>query len=146
MKNSKRKNTSFLSPLIHFSDVCQRAYKAIPGINKTFKNFLTNTLLMFVLLPRKVNFTQLQNLGNYCERTFCLGFSKSFEWLDFNLELSRRLYDDKDMMAIAIDQSYISKSGKHTQGVGKFWSGCAGAMKMLNKCFRTIVIFKFKTK
>ena len=129
MKYSDRKNTSFLSPLNQFSDVCQRAFKAIPGINKAFKNFLTNTLLMFALLPRKVNFTQLQNLGNYCEKTYRTGFSKSFEWLDFNLELSSRLYDSKDRIAFAIDQSYISKSGKHTEGNGIYWSGCAGTMK-----------------
>ena len=27
--------------------------------------------------------------------------------------------------AIAIDASYISKSGKKTPYIGKFWSGCA---------------------
>ncbi len=31
--------------------------------------------------------------------------------------------------AIAIDPSYISKSGKKTPGVGYFWSGCASAVK-----------------
>ena len=31
--------------------------------------------------------------------------------------------------AIAIDASYISKSGKKTPYIGKFWSGYASAMK-----------------
>jgi hypothetical protein len=30
---------------------------------------------------------------------------------------------------IGFDPSYIPKSGKKTEGVGKFWSGCAGAPK-----------------
>jgi len=30
---------------------------------------------------------------------------------------------------IAFDPSYMSKSGKHTDGVGYFWSGCAGREK-----------------
>jgi hypothetical protein len=30
---------------------------------------------------------------------------------------------------LIFDPSHISKSGKHTPGVGKFWSGCAQAMK-----------------
>lgn len=129
MFSSKHKNTTFFSPLNQFSNVCQVALKAIPGINKAFKDFLTNTLLMFALLPRKVNFTQLEIYGNYCEKTYRLGFSKHFEWVDFNLGLSNRLFEAGDRKAIAIDPSYITKSGKHTQGIGRFWSGCAQQVK-----------------
>ncbi len=28
--------------------------------------------------------------------------------------------------AVALDSSFIHKSGKKTPGVGQFWSGCAG--------------------
>jgi len=113
MFSSKHKNTAFFSPLNQFSDVCQMALKAIPGLNKAFRNFLTNTLLMFALLPRKVNFTQLEIYGNYCEKTYRSGFSKHFDWAGFNLELSNRLWGAGGRKAIAIDPSYISKSGKH---------------------------------
>jgi hypothetical protein len=129
MISSKHKNTAFFSPLNQFSNVCQMALKAIPGFNKALKNFLTNTLLMFALLPRKVNFTQLEIYGNYCEKTYRSGFSKRFEWVDFNLELSSHLFGSGDRKAIAIDPCYISKSGRHTQGVGRFWSGCAQQAK-----------------
>lgn len=129
MFSSKHKNTAFFSPLNQFSDVCQMALKAIPGLNKAFRNFLTNTLLMFALLPRKVNFTQLEIYGNYCEKTYRSGFSKHFDWVGFNLELSNRLWRAGGRKAIAIDPSYISKSGKHTQGIGRFWSGCAQQVK-----------------
>ena len=129
MFSSKHKDTAFFSPLNQFSDVCKRALKAVPGINKAFKNFLTDTLLMFALLPRKVNFTQLEIYGKYCEKTYRSRFSKSFEWADFNIELSSRLFKAGDRKAIAIDPSYISKSGKHTHGIGRFWSGCAQQVK-----------------
>ena len=129
MFSSKHKDTAFFSPLNQFSDVCQRALKAFPGINKAFKNFLTDTLLMFALLPRKVNFTQLEIYGKYCEKSYRSGFSKHFEWVNLNLELSSRLFKAGDRKAIAIDPSYISKSGKHTHGIGRFWSGCAQQVK-----------------
>ena len=45
MFSSKHKNTAFFSPLNQFSNVCQMALKAIPGLNKAFKNFLTETLV-----------------------------------------------------------------------------------------------------
>lgn len=66
---------------------------------------------MFALLPRKVNFTQLEIYGKYCEKTYRSGFSKSFEWVDFNLELSSRLFKEGDRKAIAIDPSISPSQG-----------------------------------
>lgn len=129
MFSSKHKDTSFFSPLNLFSNVCQRALKAIPGIKKTFTDFFVETLLMFVLLPRKVNFSQLQIYGNYSEKTYRSWFSERFDWVGFNIELSNHLFEAKDRKAIAIDPSHMSKSGKHTQGIGRFWSGCAQQVK-----------------
>lgn len=129
MFSSKRKNPSFSSPLNHYQDACRRALSAIPGIKKAFTDFFVDTLLLFALLPRKVNYTQLQKFGKYCEKTYRNHFSNPFNWLDFNIELSRMLFKSTDRKAIAIDPSYISKSGKHTHGIGNFWSGCAQTVK-----------------
>lgn len=41
----------------------------------------------------------------------------------------RQQFGESVRKAIAIDASYISKSGKKTSYIGKFWSGCASAMK-----------------
>lgn len=91
MFSSKHKNTAFFSPLNQFSAVCLRALKAVPDINKAFKNFLTNT------------FTQLEIYGNYCEKTYRSGFSRDFDWVGFNLGLGCRLFGQGDRKAIAID-------------------------------------------
>ena len=40
----------------------------------------------------------------------------------------RQLFE-REFEAIAIDASYISKSGKKTPYIGKFWSGCASQVK-----------------
>ena len=129
MISYKHKDTTFSSPLNHYQYACRRALSAIPGIKKAFVNFLIETLMLFVLLPRKANFTQMGIYGNYCEKTFRKYFSTPFSWIDFNIELSKHLFQPSSRKAIAIDPSYISKSGKHTQGIGRFWSGCAQAVK-----------------
>ena len=85
--------------------------------------------MLFVLLPRKVNFSQMEIYGNYCEKSFRKNFSRPFEWVDFNIELSKRMFEPSGRKAIAIDPSHISKSGNHTQGIGQFWSGCAQAVR-----------------
>ena len=50
-------------------------------------------------------------------------------WLLLNLSLARRVLDMDGLLAIAIDPCYISKAGKKTPHIGRFWSGCAGAVK-----------------
>ena len=71
--------------------------------------------------------------GTHCESTYRTIFNRSrakcINWVKFNLSLSRRYLNMDGLLAIAIDPSYISKSGKKTPHVGTFWSGCAGSMK-----------------
>ncbi|MCQ2274470.1 MAG: hypothetical protein MJZ86_06710, partial [Bacteroidales bacterium] len=35
--------------------------------------------------------SQMGIYGNYCEKTFRKNFTKHFEWIDFNIELSKQL-------------------------------------------------------
>ena len=123
------KDNPFFSPLTHFENVCMRAIQAIPGLKRPFVTFFVHTLLMCAVLPRRVNFTQLQIFGKYSEKTYRQHFSKRFEWVDFNLSVSDRLFEEGSRKAIAIDPSYISKSGNHTPGIGTFWSGVAQQAK-----------------
>ncbi len=81
-----------------------------------------------MVIPGRINFLQLGRYGKSCEQRFRQNFSKDFDWLGFNLSLSERILTG-DRKAIAIDPSYISKSGKNTPWVGYFWSGTAGQAK-----------------
>ncbi len=71
--------------------------------------------------------------GSHCEQTYRSNFNrkrkKCVDWLLFNLSLAKRVLNMDDLLVIAIDPSYISKAGKKTPHIGRFWSGCAGAVK-----------------
>jgi len=97
-------------------------------LNKSFKSFLMETLILYLVIPGRINFLQLGRYGKSCEQRFRQNFSKDFDWLEFNLSLSDRVLTG-DRKAIAIDPSYISKSGKNTPWIGYFWSGAAGQAK-----------------
>ena len=97
-------------------------------LNKSFKSFLMETLILYLVIPGRINFLQLGRYGKSCEQRFRQNFSKDFDWLKFNLSLSDRVLTG-DRKAIAIDPSYISKSGKNTPWIGYFWSGAAGQAK-----------------
>jgi hypothetical protein len=80
-----------------------------------------------VLSVPKVNFLQLARFGHGCEQRARLQFDKLFDWLGFNSALVELNCGAR--RAIAFDPCYIPKSGKKTEGIGRFWSGCAGAVK-----------------
>lgn len=72
----------------------------------------------------------MESYGTHCEQTYRTNFNRSrakcINRVKFNLSLSRRHLNMDGLLAIAIDPSYISKSGKKTPHIGAFWSGCAG--------------------
>ena len=81
-------------------------------------------------IPRKINFLQLGRYGTRSEQCYRQTFERSVDWMEFNLWMSAFNFRyGSRRMGIAIDPSYISKSGSHTPHVGTFWSGCAGAVK-----------------
>ncbi len=102
--------------------------KLTTKLNKSFKSFLMETLILYMVIPGRINFLQLGRYGKSCEQRFRQNFSKGFDWLEFNLSLSDRILTG-NRKAIAIDPSYISKSGKQTPWIGYFWSGTAGQAK-----------------
>lgn len=74
----------------------------------------------------RINFLQLARHCKSCEQRFRQNFRKAFDWIAFNQAFVDKHPDHR--YAIAVDPSYVSKSGKHTPGISYFWSGCAQAM------------------
>lgn len=91
------------------------------------KKFWNNILISFLVCRGKHNFENLGRYSDFSETTIRNRFAKSLDFLKFNLHLNDTL--EKEERIIAFDPSYLSKSGKHTAGINKFWSGCAGSVK-----------------
>lgn len=67
--------------------------------------------------------------GQFSEQTYRNTFTKgNFDWFDFNQHLAKKVCTGS-FLALAVDPSYIPKSGKKTPWFGKFWSGAAGETK-----------------
>jgi hypothetical protein len=116
--------------LDQYRNICGDVFKRYTAkLNKSFKIVFIETILLYMVIPRKINFTQLGRYGKHCEQCFRQNFTKEFDWLSYNLLMSEKIFGKHDRKAIAIDPSYISKSGKLTPWIGYFWSGCAGQVK-----------------
>ena len=98
-------------------------------LRKSFKAAFIQLMILYMVLPRKINFTQMGRYSDSSEQRFRQLYEREFDWMQFNISLMRQRFGESARKAIAIDASYISKSGKKTPYIGKFWSGCASAMK-----------------
>ena len=116
-------------------------FKAIKGVNSLIFNALDNInklnkarqyffieiMFLFLSIKGKMNFLQFGRYGQFGEQRYRQQFEKQFNFLNFNKKMT--ISHGSGNFAIAFDPSYISKSGKKTPGVDKFWSGVAGAAK-----------------
>ena len=68
------------------------------------------------------------NIVGFSNRLNTILEHETFDWFAFNGSIISKHLTGK-RKAIAIDPSYIPKSGKKTPWIGYFWSGCAGEYK-----------------
>lgn len=98
-------------------------------MSKRFLNWLILTIRTVALIPGKVNFTRLSRYGGRTAKTFASNFKASVDWIKVNIGIAHENIGSGDDIAIAIDPSFISKAGKLTYGMGRFWSGVAQRVK-----------------
>ena len=120
--------------LDQYTDIITYAVKnSAAKLTKSFEKILIEVIILYMIIPRKVNFTQMERYGSHDEQTYRNNFGKKksecIDWLKLNVSLAKRYFGEKGRHAIAIDPSFISKSGKKTPHIGRFWSGCAQAVK-----------------
>ena len=107
--------------------MCATALRSQKSVKASFVSFFMDAMVGVLTISGRINFLQLARYCKSCEQRFRQNFRKTFDWIAFN-----QFFVDKHpghRYAIAIDPSFVSKSGKHTPGISYFWSGCAQAMK-----------------
>lgn len=97
------------------------------NINKWRKDFMIEVFMLFLSIKGRINFFQLERYGQFTEQRYRQQFEKPFDFMEFNKQLA--ISNGSGRFVIAFDPSYISKSGKLTPGVGRYWSGCAQTSK-----------------
>jgi len=96
-------------------------------IDKWQYKFMTHIFTHCFSMNGRFNFLQMSREGKFNGQTYRNNFGRSFNFLRFNIDLAERSCSEERI--IAFDPSYITKSGKHTAGLGNFYSGCASRYK-----------------
>ena len=116
-----------INPLEQVKNLCNAALRSQKSAKASFVSFFIDAMVGVLTISGRINFLQLARHCKPCEQRFRQNFCKAFDWIAFNQAFGDKHPDHQ--YAIAIDPSYVSKSGKHTPGISYFWSGCAQVMK-----------------
>lgn len=108
-----------LGALNQYMNICRDIFNGYTAkLNKRTKYVVMETLLLFMVIPRKINCIQLACYGNCCKPCYGQIFLKKFDWVQYNLNLMEKFFTVNDREAI--DSSYISKQRKQIPDIGYF--------------------------
>lgn len=106
--------------------------KRMKDISKPQMKFMLTLFKTVMSLSGRVNFTNMSRYSDLNERTYSRNFRRCFDFSCFNNLIVEETYDPRKQYILALDPSFIPKSGKKTYGLGKFWNSAANrAMKGL---------------
>ena len=114
------KTTNPFSKALSFIEV---KLQQVNGIKKPQLKFLSTLFEVMWTVPHRIHFLNMGRFSSLSEQTFRLQFKKGFDFL--GLFISMLLCKDRKEMLLVFDPSFISKSGKHTYGLARYWNGKA---------------------
>ena len=91
------------------------------NISKPISKFILTLCLQWWAISGKYNFMNMSRYMSYSEQALRNGYRREFDFCSFNWELITKNCSDE--LILAFDPSFIHKSGKHTEGLGYYWSG-----------------------
>lgn len=94
------------------------------SVNKAQRKFIIVVLMNLMRLRGKANYRNLSRYSAYHEKTYSRWFKRDFDFVKFN-QLSLNHLTGKTLI-LAVDCSFINKSGKHTYGLDIFYNGKQG--------------------
>ena len=116
-----------IQPLDQVRSIVATALNRTAKVRKNFESFFIETMILILTIYGRLNFLSMSRHGDSCESRFRQNFKRKFDWCGFNSGML--LADSGHRVAIALDHSFLCKSGKKTPGIGRYWSGCAGMVK-----------------
>lgn len=110
-----------------------------PDLTKCRRQFISHMLLLYLSVRSRINFTQLaRHSDQYCEHAMRLNFERYADLATMNRHLVEQ--HGSGHYVLALDASWLPKSGKKTPGVGKYWSGTAQkALWGLEVCLLSVI-------
>lgn len=100
------------------------ALDSMSTVKKPQKIFIALLLTALVVVQGKANFRNMSRYSCMSEKRFSRWYRRLFDFVMFNCLLLRDVLTPSRELIAALDASFMTKSGKMTEGLGMFWRGC----------------------
>ena len=87
------------------------------------QKFVAHLLQLLRMLPGHATFRTLSRYSSYHERTLARWYARDFDFVSLNKAAITAVIPPGHAQALVIDASFVSKSGKKTSGLDRFWTG-----------------------
>jgi DDE superfamily endonuclease len=98
----------------------------MPNTNNSQRTFVAHLIGLLLMLPGHATFRNLSRYSAYHERTVSRQFAKPFDFVALNQAAIVAVVPAAHEQAMAIDASFLAKSGKQPYGLDRFWNSCHG--------------------
>ena len=93
----------------------------IDSLSKPVRKFMLTIFSQWWGVIGRFNFINMSRFMSYSEQSMRNGYERGFDFLEMNLKIVKQHCSEE--IILAFDPTFISKSGKHTNGLDYFWSG-----------------------
>jgi len=107
-------------------EIVKTILQQMSTVTKPQRKFMQVLLPLLMCLRGRANFRNLSRYSDYHEKTFSRWYRRSFDFVEFNRLSLSPLRESETALLAATDCSFIPKSGKHTEGLGKFYNSVKG--------------------
>lgn len=116
-----------IQPLDQVRSIVASALNRSAKVRKNFESFLIKTMILILTIYGRGKFLSMARHRDSCESRFRQNFKRKFDWCAFSSVML--LEGDGHGNAIALDHSFLDKSGTKSPDLDQDWSGCAGTVK-----------------
>ena len=106
--------------------IVKTALDAMSSVKKPQKTFIALLLSALIVVQGKANFRNMSRYSLMSEKRFRRWYPRSFDFFELNSLMLKGISSKATTLIAALDASFMSKSGKLTDGLGMFWRGCTG--------------------
>ncbi len=105
--------------------IIQNLLISMGDLTRPQKKFILTLFSTLLVSCGRATFVNLSRYSQINERTYRRQYQRSFNFIQFNQKLIEQAIDSKSEIILAVDCSFIPKSGKQTYGLDYFYNGSA---------------------
>ena len=107
-------------------EIVETILKSMSNVKKPQRTFMLSLLAVLVVFQGKATFMNMSRYSPMNEKRFRRWSHRDFDFAEFNAKVITLTLPQGSERIAAIDASFVSKSGRKTEGLGWYYNGSAG--------------------